>query len=127
LSDGTKVSQSVPVSRNGLWPLYIPLYSGKGSIMSWIAFTNQVDTDLNGALSWIKPADSRARYYPGGFTNECNVIGSAYTPPASSTNFVLGFTNAQVVFSGGNLNSSFTNSLAFRTGNRVTNLSSNRL
>src|SRR5207249_6379376 len=46
LSDGTKVSQGAPLSRQGLWPLYATLYSGRGSLMSWLAFTNQANSDL---------------------------------------------------------------------------------
>ena len=76
LADGTKLSQSAPLSRSGLWPLYVPLYSGQGSIMSWLAFTNQPNDDVSGLVSWIKPSNLKARYFPGGYTNECQAIGS---------------------------------------------------
>jgi hypothetical protein len=127
LAEGTKISQALPVSRRGLSPLYIPLYSGRGSLVSWLAFTNRVADDLNGLLSWIKPADTNAHHFAHGFTNECNAIGSIYTPPATSTNLVLAFTNAHVEFVGGDLSSNFTNSIAIGLGERVSNLSSNRL
>ena len=95
--------------------------------MSWLAFTNQANSDFNGPLSWIKPADAKARYYSGGFTNECNIVGSAYLAPATTTNHVLNLLNAQVMFLGGDLSSNFTNSVAIGPGDRVANLSSNRL
>ena len=39
LADGTVMSQSVPVSPEGDWPLYVSLYSGKGLLMAWLNFT----------------------------------------------------------------------------------------
>jgi hypothetical protein len=126
LADGTRVSQSVPLSKHGFWPLYVSLYSGKGSLMNWPAFTNRTTDDLNGTLSWIKLADVSARYYPGGFTNPSQVVGSFYTPPIGATNHVLNLTNAEVSFSGGNLIADFTNSVTLELYGRVSNLSSNR-
>jgi hypothetical protein len=52
----------------------------------------------------------RARYYPGGFTDECGAVGSAYVPPVG-TNTVLSFTSGNVAFSGGNLVSDFTSAM----------------
>ncbi|HZL44354.1 MAG TPA: Ig-like domain-containing protein [Verrucomicrobiae bacterium] len=117
LSDGTRVSQSVALSTNGMWPLHVPLYSGNGLLMSWVAFTNQTASDLNGSLSWIKSVDPRAQYYPGGFSTECLAVGSAYTQPADAN--VLNLTSAQLEFSGGNLESDFTNSVTFGVRGRV--------
>jgi hypothetical protein len=34
LADGTTVSLSAPVSKNGHWPFYLPLYRGAGSVLS---------------------------------------------------------------------------------------------
>jgi hypothetical protein len=127
LADRTKVSQSVSLSKNGNWPLYVSLYSGKGSLVSWLTFTNQANSDLNGKLSWIKTAGVVSPFYPAGFTNECNLVGSVYVPPVGAMNHVLQLTNALVEFSGGNLSPDFTNSVALGQYNRVTNLSSNRL
>ena len=126
LADGTKVTQSVPLSRNGSWPLYVSLYSGKGSVVSWLAFTNQANDDLNGSLSWIKPASVKSGYYPAGFTHECNAFGSVYIPPANATQHILNLTAASVTFCGGNLAPDFTNSVALGLSSRVTNLSSNK-
>jgi hypothetical protein len=38
LADGTKISQSAYVSRDGEWPLYIALYGNGGSVLSWLSF-----------------------------------------------------------------------------------------
>jgi sulfur relay (sulfurtransferase) complex TusBCD TusD component (DsrE family) len=80
LADGTKVSQSATVSGNGYWPLYLPLYSGNGFLMSWLAFASNTNSDLAGRLIWFKPADSTSAYYPGGFTCEGDAFGSVYLP-----------------------------------------------
>ena len=126
LADGTKISQGVPLSLNGQYPFYAPLYSGQGLVMSWITLTNEAESDLTGALTWIKPANIQAKIYSGGFSNECQVNGSVYVPPAS-TNLVLNITNGVVTFSGGNLASNFTNSVALGLGNKVINSDSNQL
>ena len=101
MSDGTRVSQSAMLSRDGQWPFYVPLYAGGGQVMSWITFTNLPASDLNGTLSWIKLANPRARY-PGGFTNEHEAVGSAYTAPTGA-NHVLNFVNSRMDFIGGDL------------------------
>jgi hypothetical protein len=78
LADGTKISQSAPLSRDGLWPLFVPLYKGTGLTIAWISFTNRTGDDLHGALSWIKQPDPKARYYPEGLALEGDAIGSTY-------------------------------------------------
>jgi hypothetical protein len=120
LADGTGLSKSVPVSRNGKWPLYMPLYAGKGSVWSWLTFdTNQPAAGLQGWLSWINPARAAAQFYPLGFTNEVMAVGSRYTPPLSRTNRVINLTNGVVTFEGGNLSAPFTNAVALTLTNRV--------
>ena len=126
LTDGTKFSQSAMLSKNGFCPLYATLYSGKGSVMCWIAFANLAGSDINGTLNWIKPTNSSA-FYPAGFNNTSEVVGSAYVPPAVSTVHILNLTNAAVAFSGGNLAADFTNLVSLGLSSKVTNLSSNKL
>ncbi|MCU0785646.1 MAG: hypothetical protein MUF81_16695, partial [Verrucomicrobia bacterium] len=107
LPDGTKVSQSTLLSPDGQWPLYAQLYSGYGLVMSWMTFTNLPQSDLNGDLSWIKQPNIRARYYPGGFINECEAVGSVYVAPVGN-NQVLNFGNSYMDFIGGNLMTNFS-------------------
>jgi hypothetical protein len=129
LADGSALSQSVPVSRDGRWPLYASLYTGKGSVWSWLAFDayNNPARGLEGDLSWIKPAQLGVRYYPAGFTNEVVAEGSRYTQPAGLTNRVIHLTNGVVSFEGGNLSAPFTNLVSLTLSNRVINASSNTL
>ena len=118
LSDGTKISQVGALSKYGEWPFYVPLYSGQGSVLSWIAFVGTATNDLSGDLTWTKPG-MVAKYYPGGFRVETAAWGSLYTPPATGQR-VLNFTEADVVLSGGNLAQGITNPIALGPANKVT-------
>ena len=127
LGDATKATQRVSLPASGYWPLYAPLYSGKGSLLGWVGFTNRPADDFHGWTSWINPGSARSKLYAGGFTNEAQLAGSIYTPPPSKTNQVLNFTNGLVVLGGGNLSATFTNRIIISSNNRVINLASNQL
>ncbi len=127
LADGTKLSRSATVSKDGIWPLFVPLYAGQGLMISRVAITNQPDSDLHGDLDWIKPPTRKARFDPGGFTNRCEAIGSIYIRPADITTSILKLTYAEVMFGGGNFSGDFTNSVRFLLNSFVDNLSPNKL
>jgi hypothetical protein len=55
LADHTPVTQSVPLSKDGQWPLYVGLYGGKGSLLSWVTFHTNPAPSMSGVVSWIKP------------------------------------------------------------------------
>jgi len=93
LADGTKVTQSGAVSRMGWWPFYVPLYGGKGSVLSWLTFTNDTADSLFGECNWIKPGVPGDRLYPAGFTNTAPVYGSPYSSQAM-TQFLAAHTRA---------------------------------
>jgi hypothetical protein len=121
LADGTAVSQSSAVSKDGVWPFYLPLYNGKGSIYSWNNFTNNI---TNGTIvlatnaSWINATNSTAgAVYKAGFTNDATVIyASAYT-----TNLLmLPDGMGQVVLDGGGLSTSITNSITLASNDKIT-------
>jgi hypothetical protein len=117
LADGTRVSQSAALSKDGMWPLYASLYSGRGQIWSWITFSNQAESDLKGGLSWIKCPNAKALYYPNGFTNEYQSIGSAYLAPLGRT--ILNFSEGKLEFIGGDLASCITNHLSLGLKSKV--------
>jgi hypothetical protein len=120
LADGTKVTQSSAVSAQGFWPLFAPLYNGSGLVMSWMQF---VTGGLNGDLIWIKPAGGSSKYYPGGFTNEVEATGSAYSKPAHGTpvlNWPSGLGNA--IFESGGLSAPITNQISLGSNNKVKDL-----
>jgi hypothetical protein len=99
--DGQVLSQSVPVSPSGEWPLYAPLYTGQGSILSWLTFTNDVISPVRGLLSWIKYPSTASSYYRTGFSNELAVLGSRYA--GSTSNRVIRMDYGQVIATDGNL------------------------
>jgi hypothetical protein len=125
LADGTKQSLSAWLSPQARWPLYAPLYAGQGLLLSWLSFTNRLTDDFHGALSWLKPANRLARYYPAGFTNAVQALGSDFSPASglsrqSSTDVVLSFM-------GGNLAADFAKSLPVKSSGYVSFISSNWL
>jgi hypothetical protein len=119
LADGTRISQAAQLSRAGQWPLYLSLYSGQGSLLSWITFADTPTNDLSGGLSWIKAGLPKAKYYPGGFTNEAIAWGSHYIRPVLRSN-VLNSTNVDIVLSGGDLPQTITNYGSLGFGGRIT-------
>jgi hypothetical protein len=88
----------------GNWPVYAPLYNNKGIFAGWLTFTNEPGSDVNGSLTWTKPA--LAGYYTNGFSTTVNAIGSHYAQPAfhAGTNAIdfIGLTNALVRLSANN-------------------------
>jgi hypothetical protein len=94
--------------------------------VSWLSFTNRPDDDINGAVSWIKPATPKARYYSAGFSEQLEALGSKYHRPPG-TNAILDLPSGQVIFSGGNLDSDFTNAVSIGRSSRVTNLGGDRM
>jgi hypothetical protein len=106
LADGTPFLWSVPIAQNGGVPLYQSLYSGKGSLLGWIYFTNEPPETVstNSSFSWIKPAVPGS-LYPLGFTNQIaqGVPGSIYTNMTKAGVPVLNLTDGTLVLSNGNL------------------------
>lgn len=125
LADKTSIATKVPTSRNGQWPLYVPLYSGQGAILGWAGFTNTPSADLEAILNWSKPSLPSAKYHPDGFTAQAALLGSRYTLPVGPgpTNTILALTDALLILEGGNLPSALTNDVILGSGSRVTNAS----
>ena len=116
LGDGTNVSQSTLLSKEGEWPLFFSPYAGKGLVLGWVQFTNEAQTDFRGMVNWIKLPQPRAKYYPAGFvfTNGTEVFGSVYTnkPGRPALNWTNGLLTLQNVL----LSSNMTAVTAFTFG-----------
>jgi hypothetical protein len=102
------------LSRNGDWPLYSPLYGGKGALLGWL--TNR-SGQFEGTLSWIKTGPQGSNYVAG-FTNELVVLSSIYTNLTSRTR-ILSSSNGVVVIGGGPLSLPLTNPVTLGAGNTV--------
>ena len=110
LADGTAISQSSVVSKDGFWPFYISLYAGKGSLWGWNYFTNHTIANA-GPMSWINETNSsRTAVYRSGFTNQAATLsGGIYLPS------VVLRSDLPATLEGGNL--PFTISLTTLAGN----------
>ncbi|MDB6027335.1 MAG: hypothetical protein JWM68_3558 [Verrucomicrobiales bacterium] len=124
LSDGTVLTQGTTVSKNGDWPFYAPLYTGKGFILSWVTLANT--NDLGGDFSWFRPTMTTSKLFPSGFTNLTSVDGGVFIKPAKGTR-VLNFTNGLLSLNGGNLPTGLTNSVVLTTNNTLVISSTNHL
>jgi hypothetical protein len=123
LADGTKFTQGSYLGPDGEWPLYVPLYSGQGMVLSWITVGDPPGSALTGDLTWLKPALPNTKYYPEGFiiqpsSNAVSVLGSFYARPPSETT-VLPFNLGEVVLTGGDLAENMTNFVTLNFNNSV--------
>jgi Trypsin-like peptidase domain len=138
LADGTRFTESTTLSQSGQWPFYVSLYNGQGSLFSSITFTSGDDTssdstnsvgtnitsgNINGALSWIKPAMSNAKAYPGGFVLDTTVTGSTFTKSTP----VLSLSGATLTLATADSSINISDTITLNPNNRITNLSSNRV
>ena len=125
LADGTKVSQSTTLSREGYWPLYSALSGTSGVLLGWMHHAGEATSDLNGTAIWIKGPLATAKYYPEGLSCSLTVQGSTYVAPAVGAT-VMGLQQGRLLFSGGQLDS-FSGSFTLDSRNRVVNSGENKL
>ncbi|MGZ5543395.1 MAG: DUF7507 domain-containing protein, partial [Limisphaerales bacterium] len=122
LADGTHVSQSSAISKNGEWPVYVSLYAGHGSLLGWLTFTNRPGDDVSGRLSWIRPAVATSALFAEGFAANAESTGSRYVAPIGSANRVLNITNGVVSLTGGNLSEASDNEVTLGSGSKITSV-----
>ena len=119
LADKTKGTQAVPLSREGALPLYLPQV--RGSLISWISFTNRPTDDFSGNLEWHKLTNSAAAMYKPGFGGATTLLGSRYAAPVGATGKILALGAGAALFADGNLALALTNSFVLGLGSKVTN------
>ncbi|HYG23235.1 MAG TPA: tandem-95 repeat protein [Verrucomicrobiae bacterium] len=124
LGDGTKVTQSAALSKDGTWPFFAALNRGQGAVISWLQFTNRINDDISGTVYWVRNA-AQARYFPSGISHTTEAMGSRYTA-IPGTN-VLNSPVATIGFFGGNLEAPVQNALEISPLNQVLNLSTNAI
>jgi hypothetical protein len=124
LGDNVAAVQSASLAANGQWPLYLPLYAGKGSVFGWLTLTGEETNDLSGPLLWIKPAGLTGLICPGGFTNEILTIGSRYiAPPRGSP--VMDCSSGVLALEGGSLDARIAAAFTIDAKNKITVTSPN--
>jgi hypothetical protein len=119
LGDGTAVTETANESPLGYWPVYISLDSGNGMLLGWLAFTNAAaGPEIDGTLNWFKPSKPVTAVYPAGFTNQVEVVSSAYSLPKGAR--VLELTNGYALLENGGLTESISNQFFLAANNSVT-------
>jgi len=102
LPDDTSVATAAAgISKDGRWPLYIPLYGKFGSLEGWVNFNTTNFASFSGTNAMWFRTNADGKLYRSGFTNALTIAGSTSLPdniPALSS-----LTNLQVILSGGNL------------------------
>lgn len=122
LADGTRAVQRLTLGSDGWWPVYAPLYARQGSLLGWVQFDpTQPTTDLTGLLTWSKPSQLTSRYYPNGFTNPVQLIGSRYFAPVAPTDSAMNFSTGHVALTGGDLAAPLTNHITVGLGGKIAN------
>ena len=123
LGDGTTMTQSGPLTHDGRFQVFVPLYKRAGVLSGWVDFTpvSQI-SDFNGTLHWTKPESPSEAFYPAGFHLALDVLGSKFVPPLNGRR-VLNFNDnggqGVLGFSRGNLTDVLLNDLVLATNNRV--------
>jgi hypothetical protein len=131
LGDGTHFSAGASISTAvgvDSFAFYLPLYvttklAPPGSIGGTFAFEPETDSDCDGMLYWIKPAQPTAALYPSGFSTSVSFAAASYAAP--TTGLPLQFSSAtaptaQIVFSGGDLTAPITDALSFSGKGAIT-------
>ncbi|MHA3773558.1 S8 family serine peptidase [Verrucomicrobiota bacterium sgz303538] len=131
LPDGTRASQSVPLSKGNTWPLFLTPYKAGGVVLGSAVFVNGTGSHMNGTFNWYKAPSATDRYFGAGFSRENAVIrGSRYVAPSRGARVLDSFNTApqnagKVFFREGNLvngtsNVEFDRALTLGTNNAVT-------
>ncbi len=110
LADGTGYSQSAPVSRNGQWPFYAYVPSGKDTVFGWVDVTSAGPASTN--MIWIK-APNAGPYYSAGFEKVLQLIGSPFVSPPKAAP-ALSLADPAVILTGGDLSEAVTHAVALQ-------------
>jgi PKD repeat protein len=122
LSDGTKISGRVPVSKHGTLPLYSSLYGNHGASIGWVSFTTNNTADAT--VDWFRPSMPTS-LYPAGFATNVTLLGQKYVKPVNITSSSPGV-NGLVTLGGGNLESSIVKTVFVYATGKVAVLSPNK-
>jgi hypothetical protein len=80
------------------------LYSGKGLFAGSVAFEHLTDSDCDGIMEWVRPANRGGVFYAHGFDANLDLMGSLYVTPARGTILPL-FLSGNVTLNNGGLDS----------------------
>jgi uncharacterized delta-60 repeat protein len=115
LADGSPVTRSAAITQNGQCPLFVPLYSGEGLLLSWLSFSNS----LAGEADWIRPSLPTAGYFTNGFAVQTRIWGMKYVPPGKGSN-VLEFSTGELWLKAAGSSLLSTQAVALNAAGRLT-------
>jgi hypothetical protein len=92
-----------------------------------VGFKQKIGSDMVGTVYWARPLDMSATFYPDGFVQQCEVVGSIYRANKGPTKRLLDFSEGVLSFSGGNLGAGFTNHVSIGSKDIVTTSNSSSL
>ncbi len=122
LGDGTRVSSGGRLLKGGRYPLYLPLYGGKGSFSAWANFVRPSEHVDAPFPLWFKKPGATGNLYKNGFTlsgADLVMDGTNHVIPPKGTPYV-NYTNAVVYIVGGNLPETLTDNINISTNNLIT-------
>ena len=135
LSDGTGITSSAIIWPDGQLPLFLSLYTGKGSLVGTLrfgaGFAEDVvtDNDITGSLDWKRPAIT-GKLYNTGFTTQVDATGGVYVAPAKSSRVLdlgsaAGHVPVVLNLTKGGLVGTLSSNLTISTANLVTAIAPN--
>lgn len=137
LQDGTAFSCSKALWLDGTVQVFVPLYLNLGVLDGTLlldagAGFSPADNSLTGSLFWKRPASTKVgdKLFAAGFETRVDMMGAAYTPPATGYRVLaLGntATHASVVLdlTGGGLAAPLETFLTLSTANKVVTFAPN--
>lgn len=124
LADGTKVTSSTHVSKDGAWPMHASPYKSKGILIGQLGFVNGLAAgfDVGGTLSWMRPLDAKAMKFQPGFMTEVVVAGGSFAKPLANQRLIplanLGG-NASLILDAPELEAPMVNLVTMLASNKV--------
>lgn len=111
LADGTSLTRSLRLGREGAVPLHSLLYLGTGSVQGWVTIRPDLPllsvSEMEGSLTWVKGVQKKPTegVYGGGFPlHELKVTGGMYrvnAPLVEQLGLLEGGFNTRLSFEGG--------------------------
>lgn len=137
LADGTKITSSSIVSREGEVSFFVGLYGGAGALVGAVQINPEtelspLDNSIDGQATWLRPVSNKPTdtLYPGGFKTTMSLGGAVYAAPLAGYR-VLHLGNktphaaVQLELSEGSLSPSLTTALTISAANKVTEFTPN--
>jgi hypothetical protein len=123
LADGTPITPTGVLSKDGNWLLFNSLYSGKGSVMGWVKFAGHSAQSqaVTGEPFWFKGPIASSPYYKSGFSlvqGDLEWTGNIFTAPGRGIP-VLPVGGYDLQIFGGGLVASISNNITISANNAV--------